>query len=378
MAGEWSRTDFPSIYVQTLLRDGKTSKRYKVSYRDRSGKVTSKTLPSLNEAKRYKRGLENARDEGLLPDLTLSRKTMEELWDHFGASWDKKPSTLARYGWAWQGQIAPVFGSRRIGSIQKSELVKFFSDVEETKSRDARRKTQMLVHKLFAFAMHEDWLQRNPADNISAPVPERKEARFLTEEELKRVAEAMPERYGALVWTLGVTGLRIGEALALRVKNVDGNIRVVENSVEFSFPSEMPTQSSSGTVVGTPKSRSSRRVVPIPPGLLQMLKDHMTTYSNVFDPETLVFTASNGARIRQSNFRHQFQAACLRVGIEPTPKVHDLRHTAASLMLKIGLQPFEVAKLLGHSNSGLVESLYGHLYESHLQAKVDLMGDVLG
>ena len=135
---------------------------------------------------------------------------MQELWDHFSASWDKKPSTLARYGWAWQGQIKPAFGSRRIGSIQKAELVKFFSDVEVAKSRDARRKTQMLVHKLFAFAVHEDWLQRNPADNISAPIPERKEARFLTEAELKSVAEAMPERYrvmqGTSMATPHVTG----------------------------------------------------------------------------------------------------------------------------------------------------------------------------
>ena len=61
-------------------------------------------------------------------------------------------------------------------------------------------------------------------------------------------------------------------------------------------------------------------------------------------------------------------------GIDPVPTVHDLRHTAISLWLTRGLTPFEVSKMVGHTDLKMIEKRYGHLYESELQKKIDRIG----
>ena len=169
-------------------------------------------------------------------------------------------------------------------------------------------------------AVSEDRIGRNPAHGVRvAPAP-RREARFLTEAEVRSIADEVPDRYRALVWTLALSGLRIGEAAALRVKHIEGDtIRVVESSAEVR-----------GRKVTGPTKSGKGRTVDIPPELRKMLHDHLTTYSNRFDPEALVFPGSEGGQLRQNAFRKRvFQPAAERAGIEPTPTVHDLRHTAA-------------------------------------------------
>ena len=82
----------------------------------------------------------------------------------------------------------------------------------------------------------------------------------------------------------------------------------------------------------------------------------MTTYGNVFDGESYVFTASGGGQVRQSTFRKVFKAAQARAGIrEPKARVHSLRHTAASLMAQQGFSLVEAGRQLGHTVQAMTE-----------------------
>jgi integrase len=100
-------------------------------------------------------------------------------------------------------------------------------------------------------------------------------------------------------------------------------------------------------------------------------REHVDIYGNRFDPDDYVFTTERGAQVGQSNFRRRvFQPAAKRAGVTPMPTVHDLRHTAAALALRHGLTPYEVVKVLGHTDTKMIEKTYGHLYESAFQAKV--------
>jgi integrase len=365
LAGEWKKSRTPSIYVQT---DKRTSKpRYKAVFRDSRQKVTSKTFSRLREAQTFLAELHTRRSRGELPDTSKGRKTVQELYDHFKATSRARESTLALYEQHYRKWVAPALASRRIDSIKRSEVEAFYSDVERKASLPIRRAAQQLLHKLFAVAVQSEWLTRNPAHGIGMPNVKRREPRFLSEAELDRIVGEVEPRYRALVWTLAISGLRIGEASALRVKNLDGSIRVRENSPEVG----------GRKYIGPTKTDGSERVVPIPLSLRTMLRDHLKIYGNLFDPEAFVFTTEKGMQIRQNNFRKRvWQPAVKKAGIDPIPTVHDLRHTAASLMLKRGLTTFEVAKTLGHSTTVMVEKLYGHLYEAPLQAKIDLLDDV--
>jgi integrase len=159
------------------------------------------------------------------------------------------------------------------------------------------------------------------------------------------------------------------------VKNLNGSIRIMENAPEVG----------GRRALGTPKTEGSVRNIPISPRLRAMLREHLEgvdakgrPWVNRFDPESLVFTGERGAPVSQANFRKRvFQPAAERAKVLPNgeaPTVHDLRHTAISLWLTRGLTPFEVAKMVGHTDLKMIERRYGHLYDDALQEKIDRLG----
>jgi integrase len=370
MAGTWQQTKGPKgrpgIYVQDTARGGK---RYKVAFRDKNGVVTSKTFPRLEDAKAFQDGLGIRKRDGTLPDISKARRTVSELWAFFeqtreGRGGEEiKPSTFASYEARWTKHIAPKWGERRVGEVSQEELKTWLRDLQKKTSRDTRRKVQQVIHKLFAVAVAEGWRPINPAERIAMPGPRAdREAHALTDEEIEKIAAEVPARYRALIWTLAETGARIGELTALRVKNLNGSIRIVENAPEVG----------GRRMTGTPKTKGSERPVPISPKLRQVVREHYDAgYANRFDPESFVFTGERGAQISQTNFRRRIlQPAAARAGIEDVT-THDFRHTAISLWLQRGLTPFEVSKMVGHTDLKMIERRYGHLYEHALQEKID-------
>jgi integrase len=174
----------------------------------------------------------------------------------------------------------------------------------------------MIQSIVFAFAMDEDRIGRNPADlpRDELPRSQPRKARFLTETEVGRIGAEVSDRYRALVWTLAVSGLRIGEATALRVGSLDlkaGTIRVTANAPEVNGHKLLDQP---------PKTARGTRTVDIPTALSAMLAEHLNRFGNRFDPSSLVFTNERGHPVLQSNFRKNiFGPAAKRAGIELRP-----------------------------------------------------------
>jgi integrase len=203
---------------------------------------------------------------------------------------------------------------------------------------------------------------RNPGDGIEMPQAEvRREVRVLTNDEVEKLASGVPARYRALVFMLADTGARPGEVIALKVKNLNGSVRIAEATVEVS----------GRKITGAPKTKGSIRNVPISPRLRAALRDHYDAgYANRFDAESYVFTSEQGTQVSQSNLRNRVLVpAAERAGIAGFT-TYDLRHTAISLWLLRGLTPWEVSKMVGHTTVGMIEQRYGHLYEGELQKKI--------
>jgi integrase len=227
--------------------------------------VTSKTFPRIGQAQDFLAETRQQRRTNTLPDVSKGARTMTDLWDHVAKTYRGKPSTFASYEHRWRNHVLPALGRRRLDSLRRSDIETFYAEVEAETSLDTRRKVQQVVHKMLAVAVRSEWLVKNPADGIPMPGAEvQREVRILTNDEVEKLANEVPPRYRALVCMLADTGARPGEVIALRVKNLNGSVRIAEATVEVK----------GRKITGTPKTRGSIRNVPISPRLRAALRDH--------------------------------------------------------------------------------------------------------
>jgi integrase len=356
-------------WIEERKRQHRTA--YKVYWRDPSGKVRTKTFARSADAKRYAREVEHRKDTGSYVDPAAGNITLAEAFDHMmTTATHLRPSTRELY--AMHGRLYLAGGSlgdRPIRTIGKGDVRTFLAELSQTKGAATVDAVKRLLHRILEVAVEEDRITRNPAHGVRVERPARREVRFLTEDEVARIAGEVPDRYRTLVWTLAISGLRIGEASAVRVRNLDlkaRTIHVVESSSEVAGVK----------ITGATKTGQSR-VVDIPAELATMLTDHLERFGNRFAKDSWVFAGPDGGQIRQNGFRQRiFQPAAERAGITPTPTVHDLRHTAASFMARAGLSLVEAAGQLGHSTTAMT-ARYSHVFPSERQAKMSDLGALI-
>jgi len=196
-------------------------------------------------------------------------------------------------------------------------------------------------------------LSSNPAAGVSLPRPTRNEMLFLTPEQVELLAKALPRTHRAMVYTLAYTGIREGEATALRRRKV--NLLQREIIID-----ESATDVHGRKVFGETKNRQTR-IAALPAFLAEMLEAHLEHISA--EPDALLFTTSKGGPIDWSNFRTRvWRPAVAAAGLDPKLRIHDLRHTAASILIAQGCHAKVVQEHLGHSSIVITMDRYGHLY----------------
>lgn len=219
------------------------------------------------------------------------------------------------------------------------------------------RQAHQLVNAVLKFAVRAKHLPANPADGIDLPrLPECKQ-RYITHEQLHRVAIASG-RLRTLVLVLGYCGLRFGEATALQVGDVDVAARRIW--VRRSVTHVRKT----GLKEGPPKNHSSR-VVPVPVFAAKMLAKEIAGRG---DAELVFPSAREGGYLTLGQAGYAFKKAVVAVsGIDGT-RLHVLRHTCASLAISEGANIKVVQRLLGHKSAVLTLDRYGHLLPDDLEA----------
>jgi integrase len=245
-------------------------------------------------------------------------------------------------------------------------VVAWAAEVRKKVSAAHTRHALLVLSQLLKLAVRDGRLGRNPADGVTKPRVPRPEQRFLSHEELSRLAVECQPPYDLLVLLLGFTGLRFGEVAALRVRDVDvarGRLNVAWNLVEVS----------GGLHRDTPESHK-RRSVPFPAFLRGSMDAHMARRG----PDDPLFTSSRGCPLRNSNFRHYvFDPAVKRAALSPlTP--HDLRDTAASLAVASGASVKSVQRMLGHASAAMTLDVYAGLFDAELDDVADRMNDAAG
>jgi integrase len=261
--------------------------------------------------------------------------------------------TLIAYDEMWRLYIAPTLGDRRLNTITRADVERIVTAAGERSAWRAND-TLKVVRRLLNAAVDAEVITRNPASRVHAPRIEQAEPWVLTADEVDRLADAVPDRYRAMVLLAAYGSLRWSELVALKLDRVDlmrRRVRVEEKTVE------------AGRLIdGEPKTKRSRRWVTLPEFVAFAIAEHVRQFPPGDDG--LVFTAPMGGPIRRSAFRRLvWTKSADAAGLAGFP-FRNLRHTGATMALAAGVNPVLVAFRLGHTSTAMIEKHYGRLIES--------------
>lgn len=350
------------------IRRHPKSGRWQVRYRDTSGRQRSKTYLKKADADKFASVVEADKLRGTWADPRLAKTPFAEWWEqHTAAKVHLKPATLARTESIGRNHLLPTFGSMQLGAITKQTIRTWVSGlVSRSYAPGTIRKAYQLLSSALEAAVDEGLLPHSPARGISLPRGERKEMRFLSTEEVARLADAIDPRYQAMVYTAAYTGLRLGELTGLAVEHVEflnRRLRVMRSLSEVKGKLSFTDTKTSG----------SRRTIQLPAFLVDILAAHIAEYP---DPSGLVFTSPEGGPIRQTNFRRRHWTPAVRASVGEPCRFHDLRHTHAALLIRQGEHPKVIQSRLGHSSITTTLDTYGHLFDGLDEAAADRLDQV--
>jgi integrase len=226
-----------------------------------------------------------------------------------------------------------------------------------------------VLHLALKQAMHWGIIGRNPSELVIPPRPRTREMTALNRSQLQHLLHVTAGSRWHVLWVLlGTTGLRLGEALGLKWDDVDlAERRLVVRRTLQPHPGR-------GLLFAPPKTEKSRRTIQLSEAARQNLVRHWQSEPDRraqaadWIPSGLIFTNVRGGPVESGEINRALTRALQAAGL-PHIRVHDLRHTVASILLESAVHPKVVQELLGHSTIRLTLDTYSHLTPAlHQQA----------
>lgn len=231
-----------------------------------------------------------------------------------------------------------------------------------------------LLRAAMSTAVADGILAAQPCRITGADESPSDERPVATVRQVAACADAMPERYRLLILLAAWTGIRFGELAALQRQDFDlaePSVRVAQRAYEVR---RGPLSGSrSGIDIGEPKSRSSRRVVPLPPFLLPEVERHLDDFVPD-DSAALVFTTGHGNPIRTSTLTPIWHRAREAAG-RPDLRFIDLRHTGQTLAAQAGATEAELRRRMGHASAS-ASAIYLHATDEHGRAVAERLSEM--
>lgn len=327
----------------------------------RNHKVKKSGFTLKRDADQYERDY-LARHSSIAANMTFGQVAENYLAD---LAQRKKARTAVNLRSSLNVHILPAFAGLPIAAITPAQIRALQNQLLAANLGRSTLKTALsALSSVFAFAASYYALSPNPCELAGKPAlppaaaaAAQKHVHFWTLEQFQKfVTSALDPEYLLLFSILYWTGARLGEALALTLQ--DFNIEKEEIRINKAL-SYVPPQK---FIIQSPKTAASVRDIVLPHHITLMLQDwaHLT---DMKDPADMFFDIRY-IQVVESYFLSHAKAAAL-----PIIRVHDLRHSHASLLIRLGLPPVTVAKRLGHADVKTTLSIYSHLYP---QAQAEL------
>jgi integrase len=324
---------------------------WRARYRAPDGRELSRSFGRKADAEAFVAKIENSklRDEWNDPSLGKAR-FREYAHEWLSTKADVAPRTFVNIEARLRLHVEPHFGAMAINRVRPAHVRAFVAAlVRAGYAPSTVKATYQIVAQIFAQAALDGLVSRSPC--IGIPLPRernREEMRFLEPEQVNELADAIDDRYRALIYTAAYGGLRAGELGALRTRNLnfrDCTLHVCESASEVR-----------GRFIVGPTKTGKVRTITLPAFLADMLAVHVGCYPSA---EGFVFTAAGGGAVRHRNFyaRH-YRLAVARAGLPDDLRFHDLRHTCAAFLIAEGRHIEEVKDYLGHSSIRVTSDRY--------------------
>lgn len=325
--------------------------RWRVLWRDAGGKSHGRSFARKQDAVRWKNELEARLNRDVFFDPDRGRATFAEI---AGAWWNGHAQQLAdgtirSYKGILDGRVLPRWGTQPVQTIQYGDIAAWTAELSAEGLSGARVRNHLIVvSQVLDHAVRDGRIPSNPARLVRRPksAPARRH-RYLTAAQLDHLADTAGA-YRPLVLVLGYCGLRWGEAVALRPEDVDttkGRLhveRAMDDAGNFHEPKD-----------------HDRREVPAPDFVLDELRDTM--------PDTgLVFRSPQGSHVHHANWTRRVWLPALESAGLPRMRIHELRHTAASLAVASGASVLGVSRMLGHADPAITLRVYADLFDQDL------------
>ena len=323
--------------------------------------------------------LQRTFDDGLpMPDGTMTVSQLLDRWRKDILTHQVAPSAAANYEGIARTHINPTIGRKKLTELTTADVDRLISKkLGEGLSVSTVRRVRSVLAQALDQAVRWGWVGRNVAQLARAPKSERTEGRTLTVDEARIFLDQLRgHRLEALFALMLTTGLRRGEALGLQWPDLETKKGTLTVRRQLQREGE-------GLVVRDTKTHGSRRVVNVPQPVLTLLKQlraREKTSKDQLGPawadSGFIFTNAIGGPLDPRNLLRDFKRICKDAGLGDW-HIHELRHSAASLMLAQGVKLQVVSDVLGHSSIRMTADVYGHLLDPDRESAAAAITEVL-
>ncbi len=293
-----------------------------------------------------------------------------------------EPGTFRRYRNFVQGHIIPVLGKVSLSKLTAQQVQNLYAKVlDKGLSTTTVHHLHGAFHKALSDALKLGLVQRNVTEMVSPPRRRHTEMMTLSKEQARALLAAVHDDRFEAVYVLALsTGMREGELFALRWQDVDLDVGIL--SVRGTIK-----EGEKGFFIGKTKTANSRRQIDLSTNVVAALRRHRKrqdkekellgeAWDSTLD---LLFPNTVGNSMIPDHFvKRHFKRKLKEVGLSPEIRFHDLRHTAASLLLKEGVNVKVVSEMLGHADVSITLRIYAHVLPSMQKDAASVMDNVLG
>ncbi len=286
--------------------------------------------------------------------------------------------TWVRYEQLVRVHLLPDLGKKTLRALQPRDLQSLYSKLLDTNlSPTTVHHVHMVIHRALGQALRLELVARNVADLVDPPRMAHHEMATLSDVDVRRLLSATAEDRLAALWLLAVTtGMRQGELLALRWADLDLTRRALQ------VTGTLQRTKGQGLVRSEPKTARSRRRImlgDLAVAALQKRRAEQVSERLVagakWQDQDLVFATESGGPLDGSELLRHFRRLLTQADL-PRIRFHDLRHTAATLMLSRGVHPKVAADMLGHSTVAITLDLYSHSTEPMHRSAADILDEI--